>query len=311
MEPYVAEDRPHPWCANRHDSFHVGTSRCSTPHLDAGDAIGAVTSLTRFASTASRRAPRRLPPYLGAHEVLITLYPSSSTCSIGSAAVVGGHSRRQVEGRRHHAGKDVADRSSRFAPMTAHTRPPPPFLVTDAPGQWSRIAAQLPQRPQFTHWGSQDLRPQECRAVPTRPPPALTSQAYITAYNEVKHRPGERHGRNGRPSARRAFLERQHPGLLAGDHADAPSGTISDRRDRTLCSRSWTFVSDAVIAYFKSKYQLRVWRPVTAIREAATLHNPAIVADTVGSHWSSRRRPPTLISGRRTLPRLGPAPSCS
>jgi hypothetical protein len=35
-----------------------------------------------------------------------------------------------------------------------------------------------------------------------------------------------------------------------------------------------------VITYFWSKYQYGFWRPVTAIREAGALHNPALVPDT-------------------------------
>jgi len=81
----------------------------------------------------------------------------------GSAAVVGGHSRRQVEADGIMLAKTSRTACSRFAPMTAHTRRRRRFSSGRA-GAVGADAAHFQQRPQFTHGARSRLRPQECRS---------------------------------------------------------------------------------------------------------------------------------------------------
>ncbi len=73
-------------------------------------------------------------------------------------------------------------------------------------------------------------------------------------------------------------------------------GTLADHA--RLLARAYTNAADALIVTWRDKARYSFWRPITAIREAASDGNGATQADT---GWTS------LIAARRPTPTIRPA----
>ena len=121
------------------------------------------------------------------------------------------------------------------------------------------------------------------RAAQFRPaaPPALTSDAWARDFNEVK-------AFGGRTSTRRSaeqtevarFWDYSAPPVY---HALVRSVALQPGRDVARNARLFAAVAqamdDALIAVFDAKYHYKLWRPVTAIRNADLDANDATVPD--------------------------------
>ena len=113
------------------------------------------------------------------------------------------------------------------------------------------------------------------------PPPALTSDAYSAAINEVKSlgsatsttRTADQTeiGRFWNPSIQN-FWNQIAGTVAAAQHSDLPTTA------RLFAALNLSF-ADSAIAFYDAKYTYRLWRPVTAIRLADTDGNPNTVAD--------------------------------
>jgi hypothetical protein len=139
------------------------------------------------------------------------------------------------------------------------------------------------QQPQFTQWGNVKLFVlSNALQFPLGPPPALNSQAFINAFNEVK--------RDGKLGGTALTADQTEAGKFwNGNIQDywqeiTQTAAIGHNLNTEETARVFALLdlslADDVIAYFFSKYQYGFWRPVTAIREAGALHNPALVPDT-------------------------------
>ncbi len=136
--------------------------------------------------------------------------------------------------------------------------------------------------PAFTQW------PQRkpwlmTKAAQFRPaaPPALTSDAWARDFNEVK-------AFGGRTSARRSaeqtevarFWDYSAPPIY---HALVRSVALQPGRDVARNARLFAAVAqamdDALIAVFDAKYHYKLWRPVTAIRNADLDGTEATLSD--------------------------------
>ena len=114
------------------------------------------------------------------------------------------------------------------------------------------------------------------------PPPALTSDAYAAAINEVREpRLGDQHHPHRRADPDRPVLEPADPELLEPDRPDASQ--LAHHSDLPTTARLFAALNlsfaDSAIAFYDAKYTYQLWRPVTAIRLADTDGNPNTVAD--------------------------------
>jgi len=180
-------------------------------------------------------------------------------------------------------GRKVADSILALRANDGHDATQPLFNVTGAPGTWQPMPPNFQQQPQFTQWGNVKLFVlSNALQFPLGPPPALNSQAFINAFNEVK--------RDGKLGGTALTADQTEAGKFwNGNIQDywqeiTQTAAIGHNLNTEETARVFALLdlslADDVIAYFFSKYQYGFWRPVTAIREAGALHNPALVPDT-------------------------------
>jgi hypothetical protein len=157
----------------------------------------------------------------------------------------------------------------------------PPLPPTTSPGAFQptppAFAAAV-----FTHWSavtpfvldkSSQFRP--------APPPALSSAAYAKALNEVQSV-----GQDS--STTRTADETTQAKFWAApiwnywnqiaDDAVLAHHTDLVRSSRLFADLDLSF-ADSAIAFYEAKYHYDLWRPITAIRDAAADGNPATIAD--------------------------------
>jgi PAP2 superfamily len=129
----------------------------------------------------------------------------------------------------------------------------------------------------------------------TRPPNALTSRAYARDFNEIKD-VGSLHSTTRTPDETSAAIFWQ-------DHVFAlwnrTFRTLAASRHLDLADSARLFASenlaaaDAAIGCWNNKYHWNAWRPITAIREAATDGNRATDADP---SWTPLFDPSTPVA---------------
>ncbi len=143
-------------------------------------------------------------------------------------------------------------------------RPTPPAFIVD-PTAW--ITNVVP----FLVPSAQMLR--------SDGPNALTSAAYAEDFNEVKEVGSlTSAGRTADQTDAALFWQTNGPALWNGVTRGLASGVDEADKARLLAAVNLA-AADGVIGCWNDKYYWRFWRPVTAIREAATDGNPATQAD--------------------------------
>jgi len=158
---------------------------------------------------------------------------------------------------------------------------PPPFVPGIQPGNY-RPTPPAFAAAQFTNWGSVEPfvlnTPDQFRPAA---PPSLTSAAYATALNEVQSLGQD-------VSATRTADETQAakfwnpPIWTTWNEITAnlvtEQQTSLEKAAQVFADLNLTF-ADTAIAFYDAKYTYQLWRPVTAIRLAASDGNPATVAN--------------------------------
>jgi len=158
---------------------------------------------------------------------------------------------------------------------------PTPFVPGTAPGDFRPTPPNFPI-PVFTTWGQ--VTPfvldsgSQFRPVP---PPALTSDAYADAINEVQslgsatsttRTPEQTEiGKFWNPPIQN-FWNQIADEVATAHHTDLPTTA------RLFAALNLSF-ADSAIAFYDAKYTYQLWRPVTAIRLADSDGNPNTVAD--------------------------------
>jgi PAP2 superfamily len=153
---------------------------------------------------------------------------------------------------------------------------PPPFVPGGAPGDYQPTPPNF-AAPAFTNWGQ--ITPFVLdRGDQFRPaaPPALTSNAYATAFNEVKslgaatsatRTPEQTEvGRFWNPPIQN-FWNQIADTVAAAQHSDLATTA------RLFAALNLSF-ADSAIAFYDAKYTYQLWRPVTAVRLADSDGNP-------------------------------------
>jgi len=158
--------------------------------------------------------------------------------------------------------------------------------------------------PVFTHWPSVTpfvLR----RANQFRPPapPSVSSPEYAAALNEVKSL-GAATGSTRTPDQTQIGLFWNPPiwatwNTIAQDVSIAHHATIADSA-RTFAALDVTF-ADSTIAFYDAKYAYRLWRPITAIRQADRDGNPATAADPAWTPLSNTAPDPSYVGAHATI----------
>jgi hypothetical protein len=292
LVPAIAHaDVVHDW-----NTIMLMTTSAQNPFAQAR--FGAITQLAVF--EAVNACTHDYEPYLGtvtapagaspeaaaiaaAHAVLKHYFPGSAPAlDAARAASLGAIPDGQAKTDGINVGEAAA------AAMIARrandgSAPPQTFLPSSTdPGVWQ------PTPPAFgpgilLHW--RNVTPFGIRSSDQfrlRPPPALTSQKYRKAYDEVKT-VGEMNS-TARPKDRADVA--QYYALAAPTQVfDLAAEQVSVAQHRSLSENARAFalinmaISDALVAVFDTKYFYVFWRPVTAIRAGDADGNPHTEGD--------------------------------
>jgi hypothetical protein len=220
---------------------------------------------------------------VAAHDVLAALYPNFQ-------AMLDAQLQQSLapipEGADKAAGVSVGRKVAAQIPALrkndGSVAKPIPFVFGNAPGDYQSTPPNFPKQPQFTHWSHvTPFALERANQFRPGPPPPLTSDTYSDAFNEVKllgianataSTPDQAlTGRFWNGAIQNYWNEITQTAALAHDLTTAQNA-------RLFALLNLTF-ADEVIAFYDAKYTYNFWRPVTAIRAAATDDNPDTAAD--------------------------------
>jgi len=254
-------------------------------HAAIYDAVNAIDGthepyLVRL--SASHFASQEAAAAAAAHEVLVKLYPSfqATLDTQFQQALAQLPNRGRADGVS--VGTTVADRILALRSNDGSNAQPIPYVFGNAPGDYQSTPPNFPKQPQFTHWSR--ITPFVLESANQfRPggPPKLTSNRYSDAFDQVKSL-----GIAGSTTAtaNEAITGRFWNGAIQ-NYWNEIAQTASLAHDLTTAENARLFAllnlsfADAVIAFYDAKYTYNFWRPVTAIRAAASDGNPDTEAD--------------------------------
>jgi hypothetical protein len=256
-------------------------------HAAIYDAVNAIDRTHRpylvRLSGVSRDASQEAAASAAAHEVLVALYPAfkatlDAQLQQSLAEIPDGNDK--VEGIR--IGQTVADRILALRANDGSNAPPIPYVFGTAPGDYQSTPPNFPPQPQFTRWSHVTPFALE-RASQFRPgpPPALTSDAYSDAFNQIKSL-GIVNSTTA--TADEALTGKFWNGAIQ-NYWNEIAQTASLAHSLTTAQNARLFAllnlsfADDVIAFYDAKYTYNFWRPVTAIRAADNDNNPETLAD--------------------------------
>lgn len=264
-------------------------------HIAIHDAVNAVLrrypgytgQLEAFADSSQDAAIAQ-----AAHDTLVALYPRQAS---RLDAWLNADLARLPAGRARRNGIDVGRRAAaailalRASDGYYHGEPVvgEDYQVGNAPGIWRPDPVSRSPIALGAYW--QRLQPfvlQSAGQFPVPPPPALTSDAYARAFNEVK-----RLGGNGVSTPTQRTRDQTVAGIYWAYDSTSWIGTpvrlcnqitvqlaLPRSRDALELARVLALVNaaiaDTTMAVWKSKYDYDFWRPVSAIREASPGSSP-------------------------------------
>ena len=156
-------------------------------------------------------------------------------------------------------------------------------------------ATQWPARKPWVMASAADFRP--------GPPPALTSEAWVRDFEEVKTLGAKASARRTAEQSDIArFWEYSLPAIYFGvvqSVADMPGRDIG--RNARLYMATAQAMDDALVAIFDAKYHYNFWRPVTAIRNADIDGNDATQRDASWTPFIDTPMHPEYPSGHSVL----------
>ena len=231
---------------------------------------------------APRDASETAAADAAAHTALVGLYPAQQTSldadySAELAKVTDGPAKDK--GVR--LGEQVASDLLAIRANDGSSLTPPPFVAGTNPGDYRPTPPNFPA-PVFTTWGGvtpfvldsgDQFRP--------APPPALTSDSYAAAINEVKSLGSATS--TTRTAEQTEIGKFWNPPIQNFWNQIAQTVALAHHSDLQTTARLFATLNlsfaDSAIAFYDAKYTYRLWRPVTAIRLADTDGNPNTVVD--------------------------------
>jgi PAP2 superfamily len=231
---------------------------------------------------APRDASQTAAADAAAHTALVGLYPAQqASLDTDYAAELAKVADGPAKDKGVRLGEAVASDLLAIRANDGSSATSPPFVAGTNPGDYRPTPPNFPT-PVFTTWGrvtpfvldrGDQFRP--------APPPALTSDAYAAAINEVQSlgsvtsttRTAEQTeiGKFWNPPIQNFWNQIAQTVALA-HHSDLPTTA------RLFAALNLSF-ADSAIAFYDAKYTYQLWRPVTAIRLADSDNNPNTVAD--------------------------------
>jgi hypothetical protein len=256
-------------------------------HAAIYDAVNAIDRTHRPflvpLSGVQRSASQDAAAAAAAHQVLVALYPAfkatlDAQLQQSLAEILDGNDK--AEGVR--IGQAVADRILAVRSTDGSNAQPIPYVFGTAPGDYQSTPPNFPPQPQFTHWSRVTPFALE-RASQFRPgpPPALTSDTYSDAFNQIK---SLGIANSTTATADEALTGRFWNGAIQ-NYWNEIAQTASVAHGLTTAQNARLFallnlsLADDVIAFYDAKYTYNFWRPVTAIRAADAGINPETAAD--------------------------------
>jgi hypothetical protein len=216
-----------------------------------------------------------------AHEVLVALYPAfkaalDTQLQQSLAQIRDGKDKLQGIA----IGQNVADRILAARSNDGSNAPPIHYVFGNAPGDYQSTPPNFPPQPQFTHWSHvTPFALEHANQFRPGPPPALTSDVYSDAFNQIKSL--------GIVNSTTATADEALTGFFWNgaiqNYWNEIAQTLSLAHNLTTAQDARLFAllnlsfADDVIAFYDAKYTYNFWRPVTAIRAA----DPAINAETL------------------------------
>src|SRR6266700_328331 len=248
----------------------------------------AVVSITRdappylFSVKAHGSARADAAAAQAGHDTLVALYPTMKAALdqqlADELAVIpeGAGKRQGIQVGQAVAAQLVAIRTNDGSAVTA-----PPFVPGNQPGNYRPTPPNFPA-PVFTNWGN--VTPFVLNNGPQfrpAPPPALTSQAYADALNEVKSL-GQNTSTTRTPD--QTVIAKFWAGPIWNTWNEiAENAALAHHTNLVTTARLFAALNlsfaDSAIAFYDAKYHYQLWRPITAIRLADTDGNPATVGD--------------------------------
>jgi hypothetical protein len=232
--------------------------------------------------SASHFASQEAAAAAAAHEVLVKLYPNFQATLDAQFQQALSQLPNGGKADGISIGNTVADRILALRSNDGSNTQPIPYVFGNAPGDYQSTPPNFPKQPQFTHWShvtpfalesANQFRPGE--------PPTLTTDRYSDAFNQVKSL-----GIAGSTTATpdEALTGRFWNGAIQ-NYWNEIAQTASLAHNLTTAENARLFAllnlsfADGVIAFYDAKYTYNFWRPVTAIRAAATDGNAETEAD--------------------------------
>ena len=256
-------------------------------HAAIYDAVNAIDRKHRpylvRVSGVPRDASQEAAAAAAAHEVLVALYPafkSTLDTQLQQSLAQIPDSNGKTEGVL--IGQSVADGIVAARSNDGSEAKPILYVFGTAPGDYQSTPPNFPPQPQFTHWSHVTPFALE-RANQFRPgaPPALTSDAYSDAFNQIK---SLGIANSTTATADEALTGRFWNGAIQ-NYWNEIAQTLSQARGLSTAQNARLFallnlsLADDVIAFYDAKYTYNFWRPVTAIRSGDVDNNSETVAD--------------------------------
>ena len=231
---------------------------------------------------ASRFASQEAAAAAAAHEVLVKLYPNFQATLDAQFQQALAQIPNTGKADGISIGQKVADLLLALRKNDGSNAQPIPYVFGNAPGDYQSTPPNFPKQPQFTHWPQVTPFALDS-ANQFRPggPPALTTDRYSDAFDQVKSL-----GIAGSTTATadEALTGHFWNGAIQ-NYWNEIAQTASVVHNLTTAENARLFAllnlsfADSVIAFYDAKYTYNFWRPVTAIRAAATDGNPETEAD--------------------------------
>jgi PAP2 superfamily len=249
---------------------------------DAIDSIDRTHEPYLISVRAPRGASETAAADAAAHTALVGLYPAQQgSLDADYTAELAKVANGPAKDEGIHLGQQVAADLLAIRANDGSNVIPPPFVAGTNPGDYRPTPPNLPT-PVFTTWGQvtpfvldsgNQFRP--------APPPALRSDAYAAAINEVESLGSAT--TTTRTPEQTQIGQFWSPPIQNFWNQIAQSVALSRHSDLPTTARLFAALNlslaDSVIAFYDAKYTYQLWRPVTAIRLADTDGNPNTVAD--------------------------------